>query len=141
MINAEPDGYNINTNAGSTHIEGLQKFVLIIIWTWAMPLTAMLTAALCVDELGNVITGDHILYIYGKYMKERGKLMMNTVVTTVMSNFGLYKAFDELGIDYAKTAVGDKYVYEYMMTNGCRLAASRAATSSSPSTPPLVTEF
>ena len=73
-----------------------------------------------------MITGDHILYIYGKYMKERGKLMMNTVVTTVMSNFGLYKAFDELGIDYAKTAVGDKYVYEYMMTNGCRLGGEQS---------------
>ena len=75
---------------------------------------------------GNVITGDHILYIYGKYMKERGKLLTNTVVTTVMSNFGLYKAFDELGIDYAKTAVGDKYVYEYMMKNGCRIGGEQS---------------
>ena len=81
---------------------------------------------LCVDEKGNVVTGDHILYIYGKYMKERGKLLMNTVVTTVMSNFGLYKAFDELGIDYAKTAVGDKYVYEYMMMNGCRIGGEQS---------------
>ena len=74
---------------------------------------------LCVDEKGNVVDGDAILYIYGKYMKERGKLIGNTVVTTVMSNFGLYKAFDKAGIDYAKTAVGDKYVYEYMTKNGC----------------------
>ena len=81
---------------------------------------------LCVDEKGNVITGDHILYIYGKYMKERGKLLGNTVVTTVMSNFGLYKAFDELGIDYAKTAVGDKYVYEYMMQNGHRIGGEQS---------------
>jgi phosphoglucosamine mutase len=81
---------------------------------------------LCVDEKGNVITGDHILYIYGKYLKERGKLLMNTVVTTVMSNFGLYKAFDELDIDYAKTAVGDKYVYEYMMMNGCRIGGEQS---------------
>ena len=81
---------------------------------------------LCVDEKGNVITGDHILYIYGKYMKERGKLLTNTVVTTVMSNFGLYKAFDELGINYAKTAVGDKYVYEYMMKNGCRIGGEQS---------------
>jgi phosphoglucosamine mutase len=79
-----------------------------------------------VDEKGNVITGDHILYIYGKYMKERGKLMGNTVVTTVMSNFGLYKAFDELDINYAKTAVGDKYVYEYMMQHGCRLGGEQS---------------
>ena len=73
------------------------------------------------DEKGNVVTGDHILYIYGKFMKERGKLLTNTVVTTVMSNFGLYKAFDELGIGYAKTKVGDKYVYEYMTEHNCRL--------------------
>ena len=78
------------------------------------------------DEKGNVITGDHILYIYGCYMKERGKLITNTVVTTVMSNFGLYKAFDEQGIDYAKTAVGDKYVYEYMAKNGCRIGGEQS---------------
>ena len=81
---------------------------------------------LCVDEKGNVVTGDHILYIYGRYMKERGKLLTNTVVTTVMSNFGLYKAFDELGIGYAKTAVGDKYVYEYMAKNGCRIGGEQS---------------
>ena len=91
-----------------------------------MPTTATLTAAYCVDEKGNVITGDHILYIYGCYMKERGKLLMNTVVTTVMSNFGLYKAFDEQGIGYAKTAVGDKYVYEYMAKNGCRIGGEQS---------------
>jgi phosphoglucosamine mutase len=81
---------------------------------------------LAVDEKGQVITGDHILYIYGRYMKERDKLVTNTVVTTVMSNFGLYKAFDELGIDYAKTAVGDKYVYEYMTENGCHLGGEQS---------------
>ena len=78
------------------------------------------------DEKGNVITGDHILYIYGCYMKERGKLLNNTVVTTIMSNFGLYKAFDEQGIGYAKTAVGDKYVYEYMAKNGCRIGGEQS---------------
>ena len=78
------------------------------------------------DEKGNVVTGDHILYIYGRYMKERGKLVTNTVVTTVMSNFGLYKAFDELGIDYAKTAVGDKYVYEYMQQHGSRIGGEQS---------------
>ena len=81
---------------------------------------------LCVDEKGNVVTGDHILYIYGCYMKERGKLLTNTVVTTVMSNFGLYKAFDEQGIGYVKTAVGDKYVYEYMAKNGCRIGGEQS---------------
>ena len=73
-----------------------------------------------------MVTGDHILYIYGRYMKERGKLVTNTVVTTVMSNFGLYKAFDELDIDYAKTAVGDKYVYEYMQQHGSRIGGEQS---------------
>ena len=126
VINADPDGYNINTNAGSTHIEVLQRFVLDNGLDVGFAYDGDADRCLCVDEKGNIITGDHILYIYGRYMKERGKLLGNTVVTTVMSNFGLYKAFDELGIDYAKTAVGDKYVYEYMMMNGCRLGGEQS---------------
>jgi len=126
VINADPDGYNINTNAGSTHIEVLQKFVLENGLDVGFAYDGDADRCLCVDEKGNIITGDHILYIYGKYMKERGKLLHNTVVTTVMSNFGLYKAFDELGIDYAKTAVGDKYVYEYMTQTGCRLGGEQS---------------
>ena len=126
VINAEPDGYNINTNAGSTHIEVLQRYVVENGLDVGFAYDGDADRCMCVDEKGNVVTGDHILYLYGKYMKERGKLMMNTVVTTVMSNFGLYKAFDELGIDYAKTAVGDKYVYEYMMANGCRLGGEQS---------------
>ena len=126
VINAEPDGYNINMNAGSTHIEGLRKFVVEHGLDVGFAYDGDADRCLCVDENGNVVTGDHILYIYGKYMKERGKLLMNTVVTTVMSNFGLYKAFDELGIDYAKTKVGDKYVYEYMMANGCRIGGEQS---------------
>ena len=126
VINAEPDGYNINMNAGSTHIEGLQKYVVEHGLDVGFAYDGDADRCLCVDENGNVVTGDHILYIYGKYMKERGKLLMNTVVTTVMSNFGLYKAFDELGIDYAKTKVGDKYVYEYMMENGCRIGGEQS---------------
>ena len=126
VINAEPDGYNINTNAGSTHIEGLQKFVLDNGLDVGFAYDGDADRCLCVDEKGNIISGDHILYIYGRYMKERGKLLMNTVVTTVMSNFGLYKAFDELGIDYAKTKVGDKYVYEYMMQHGCRIGGEQS---------------
>ena len=126
VINAEPDGYNINKNAGSTHIEYLQKFVVDNGLDVGFAYDGDADRCLCVDEKGNVITGDHILYIYGRYMKERGKLLQNTVVTTVMSNFGLYKAFDELGIDYAKTAVGDKYVYEYMMQNGCRIGGEQS---------------
>jgi len=126
VINNNPDGYNINTNAGSTHIENLQKFVLDNGLDVGFAYDGDADRCLCVDEKGNVITGDHILYIYGRYMKERGKLLGNTVVTTVMSNFGLYKAFDELGIDYAKTKVGDKYVYEYMMNNGCRIGGEQS---------------
>ena len=126
VINAEPDGYNINTNAGSTHIEVLRKYVLDNGLDVGFAYDGDADRCLCVDEKGNVITGDHILYISGKYMKERGKLMGNTVVTTVMSNFGLYKALDELDIGYAKTAVGDKYVYEYMMKNNCRLGGEQS---------------
>ena len=126
VINAQPNGYNINTNAGSTHIEYLQKFVVDNGLDVGFAYDGDADRCLCVDEKGNVITGDHILYIYGKYLKERGKLQLNTVVTTVMSNFGLYKAFDELGIEYAKTAVGDKYVYEYMQRTGCRLGGEQS---------------
>ena len=126
VINAAPDGTNINANCGSTHIEGLQKFVVDNGLDVGFAYDGDADRCLCVDELGNVISGDHILYIYGKYMKERGKLLTNTVVTTVMSNFGLYKAFDEAGIGYAKTAVGDKYVYEYMQQNGCRIGGEQS---------------
>ena len=120
------NGLNINNNAGSTHIEGLQKFVVEKGLDVGFAYDGDADRCLCVDEKGNVITGDHILYIYGCYMKERGKLLTNTVVTTVMSNFGLYKAFDERGIGYAKTAVGDKYVYEYMAKNGCRIGGEQS---------------
>ena len=126
VINAAPDGFNINTNAGSTHIEGLQRFVVENGLDVGFAYDGDADRCLCVDENGSVVTGDHILYICGKYMQQNGELKMNTVVTTVMSNFGLYKAFDELGIDYAKTKVGDKYVYEYMMNNGCRLGGEQS---------------
>ena len=126
VINAEPDGCNINENAGSTHIEGLQKLVVENGLDVGFAFDGDGDRCLCVDEKGNVLTGDHILYIYGKHMKEQGKLLKNMVVTTVMSNFGLYKAFDRLGINYAKTAVGDKYVYEYMMNHGCRLGGEQS---------------
>ncbi len=126
VINAEPNGVNINLNAGSTHIEGLQKFVVEKGLDVGFAYDGDADRCLCVDEKGNVVTGDHILYIYGRYMKERGKLVTNTVVTTVMSNFGLYKAFDELDIDYAKTAVGDKYVYEYMQQHGSRIGGEQS---------------
>lgn len=126
VINASPDGTNINMNAGSTHIEGLCKYVVENGLDVGFAYDGDADRCLCVDEKGNVISGDHILYIYGAYMKERGKLLNNIVVTTVMSNFGLYKAFDELGIGYAKTAVGDKYVYEYMTKNSCRIGGEQS---------------
>lgn len=126
VINASPDGTNINMNAGSTHIEELCKYVVENGLDVGFAYDGDADRCLCVDEKGNVISGDHILYIYGAYMKERGKLLNNTVVTTVMSNFGLYKAFDELGIGYAKTAVGDKYVYEYMTKNSCRIGGEQS---------------
>ena len=126
VINAEPDGTNINRDAGSTHIEGLQKYVVENGLDVGFAYDGDADRCLCVDEKGNIVDGDAILYIYGRYMKERGKLLTNTVVTTVMSNFGLYKAFDELGIDYAKTAVGDKYVYENMVKNGHRIGGEQS---------------
>ena len=126
VINAEPNGININNNAGSTHIEVLQKFVVENGLDVGFAYDGDADRCLCVDEKGNVVTGDHILYILGQYMRQRGTLDNNTVVTTVMSNFGLYKALDEKNIAYAKTAVGDKYVYEYMVNNGCRLGGEQS---------------
>ena len=125
-INTEPNGTNINRNAGSTHIQGLQKFVVDNKLDVGFAYDGDADRCLAVDEKGNVVDGDGILYIYGRYMKERGKLVSNTVVTTVMSNFGLYKAFDEIGIGYAKTSVGDKYVHEYMVKHGCRIGGEQS---------------
>ncbi len=126
VINASPNGLNINKEAGSTHMEGLQKFVVENGLDVGIAYDGDADRCLCVDEKGNVVSGDHILYILGDYMKTRGQLDNNTVVTTVMSNFGLYKALDEKNIGYAKTAVGDKYVYEYMVSNGCRLGGEQS---------------
>ena len=126
VINADPDGININQNAGSTHMEVLQKFVVDNGLDVGFAYDGDADRCLCVDEKGNIISGDHILYILGKYMRSMGQLDNNTVVTTVMSNFGLYKALDDCGIDYAKTAVGDKYVYEYMAQHGCRLGGEQS---------------
>ena len=125
-INTNPDGTNINLNAGSTHIEGLQRYVVENKMDVGFAYDGDADRCLAVDENGKLVDGDQIMYLYACYMKERGKLVTNKVVTTVMSNFGLYKAFDELGIDYAKTAVGDKYVYEYMMKNGCRIGGEQS---------------
>lgn len=102
VINAEPNGTNINNNAGSTHIEGLQALVKEKGLDVGFAYDGDADRCLCVDEHGNVVDGDAILYIYGAYLKEHGELAGNMVTTTIMSNFGLYKAFDKLGIDYAK---------------------------------------
>ena len=126
VINDAPDGYNINTDCGSTHIEQLQKYVVDNGLDVGFAFDGDADRCLAVDEKGNVVTGDHTLYIYGLYMKERGKLLNNKVVTTVMSNFGLYKALDKVGIDYDKTKVGDKYVYENMVQTGNRIGGEQS---------------
>ncbi|MCR5249008.1 MAG: phosphoglucosamine mutase [Lachnospiraceae bacterium] len=126
VINDSPDGYNINTDCGSTHIEHLQKYVVEKGLDIGFAYDGDADRCLAVDEKGNLITGDHILYIYGLYMKERGKLLNNKVVTTVMSNFGLYKALDKVGIEYEKTKVGDKYVYENMVQTGNRIGGEQS---------------
>ncbi len=118
VINSNPDGFNINTNCGSTHIEGLQKLVTEKGLHVGFAYDGDADRCLAVDQTGKLVEGDHIMYLCGKYMKENNELSNNTVVTTVMSNLGLYRAFDELGISYEKTAVGDKYVHENMMANG-----------------------
>lgn len=126
VINNQPDGLNINTNCGSTHIEGLQKYVVDNGLDVGFAFDGDSDRCLCVDEKGRLVDGDAIIYIYGCYLKERGKLHGNKVVTTIMSNFGLYKALDAVGIEYEKTAVGDKYVYENMSQNGYRLGGEQS---------------
>lgn len=118
VISNEPNGLNINTDCGSTHIEHLQKFVVEEGYDVGFAYDGDADRCIAVDEKGNVVDGDGIMYVCGKYMKEQGSLFHNTVVTTIMSNFGLYKAFDREGISYEKTAVGDKYVYENMAATG-----------------------
>lgn len=118
VINNTPDGLNINTNCGSTHIGGLQKYVVENHLDVGFAYDGDADRCLAVDSEGKLVDGDKILYVCGKYMKEQDTLVNNTVVTTVMSNFGLYKAFEREGISYEKTAVGDKYVYENMSQNG-----------------------
>ena len=126
VINNQPDGLNINLNAGSTHIEGLQKFVRENRMDVGFAFDGDADRCLAVDEKGELVDGDKIMYVYARYMKERGKLINNKVVTTVMSNFGLYKALTEAGIDFAKTKVGDKYVYEHMVAHGDRIGGEQS---------------
>ena len=126
VINNEPNGLNINTNCGSTHIEGLQKYVVEEGCDVGFAYDGDADRCLAVDRNGNLVDGDLIMYICGKYMKEQGGLVGNKIVTTIMSNFGLYKALDREGIGYEKTAVGDKYVYENMSRNGYCLGGEQS---------------
>ena len=118
VINNNPDGTNINTNCGSTHIDVLCKYVKDNNLDIGFAYDGDADRCIAVDENGEVVDGDAIIYVCGVYMKERGELPHDTVVTTIMSNLGLYKALDKAGIKYEKTQVGDKYVCENMMANG-----------------------
>lgn len=126
VINNEPDGTNINTNCGSTHIEVLQQFVKEKKLDIAFAYDGDADRCIAVDENGNVVDGDLILYVCGKYLKGQGRLNGDTIVTTIMSNLGLYKACDKAGIRYEKTAVGDKYVYENMLQNNYSLGGEQS---------------
>ncbi len=122
----QPNGTNINRECGSTHIEALQGLVYDTGADVGFAYDGDADRCLAVDDDGKVVDGDHILYLCGKYLKEQGKLHEDTVVTTVMSNMGLYKAFDKLGIRYEQTAVGDKYVCENMMQHGYSLGGEQS---------------
>ena len=126
VIGSEPDGTNINKNCGSTHITNLQKYVLDNKLDVGFAYDGDADRCLAVDENGNIIDGDLIMYICGVYLKERNDLANNTVVTTIMSNMGLYQAFERKGIEYVQTAVGDKYVYENMQANGHYLGGEQS---------------
>ncbi len=126
VINNEPNGTNINMDCGSTHIEVLQKYVKKNHLDVGFAYDGDADRCLCVDENGNLVDGDLILYVAGVYLKQNGELDNNTVVTTIMSNIGLYKAFDAVGINYEKTDVGDKYVYECMRNNDYRLGGEQS---------------
>lgn len=126
VINCEPDGTNINTNCGSTHIEVLQQYVKENHLDVGFAYDGDADRCIAVDENGNVVDGDRIMYVCGKYLMEQGKLKDNTVVTTIMSNLGLYKACDKIGMKYEQTAVGDKYVYENMLKNGYVLGGEQS---------------
>ena len=126
VIHSEPDGLNINTNCGSTHIESLQELVKSKGLDIGFAYDGDADRCLAVDEFGRVIDGDLILYVCGKYLKEHGELSNNTIVTTIMSNLGLYKACDKIGMKYEQTAVGDKYVYENMLKNGYVLGGEQS---------------
>ena len=126
VINNDPDGTNINTNCGSTHIEVLQRFVVEKGLDVGFAYDGDADRCIAVDHRGNIIDGDKIMYVCGKYLREQGRLNGNTVVTTVMSNMGLYKALEREGISYEQTAVGDKYVAENMLENNYSIGGEQS---------------
>ena len=126
VINNEPDGTNINTNCGSTHIEVLQRFVVEKGLDVGFAYDGDADRCIAVDHRGNIIDGDKIMYVCGKYLREQGRLNGNTGVTTVMSNMGLYKALEREGISYEQTAVGDKYVAENMLENNYSIGGEQS---------------
>ena len=126
VINNEPNGTNINTNCGSTHIEVLRQYVLDKGLDVGFAYDGDADRCIAVDHMGNIIDGDKIMYVCGKYMKEKGRLNGNTVVTTVMSNLGLYKSLEREGINYEQTAVGDKYVAENMLENNYSIGGEQS---------------
>ena len=126
VINNQPDGTNINTNCGSTHIEVLQKYVVDNGLDIGFAYDGDADRCIAVDHKGNVVDGDKIMYVCGKYLKEQGRLKDDTVVTTVMSNLGLYKSLEREDMKYEQTAVGDKYVCENMMANGHSLGGEQS---------------
>ncbi|MBR1797143.1 MAG: phosphoglucosamine mutase [Clostridiales bacterium] len=126
VINNTPDGVNINLNCGSTHMESLKKYVIDNHLNVGFAYDGDADRCLCVDENGEEVNGDQVMYLCGKYMKENGQLDGDTIVTTIMSNMGLYKACEAIGINTEKTAVGDKYVAENMMQNGYVLGGEQS---------------
>ena len=126
VINASPDGQNINNDAGSTHIDGLVKLVREQHLDVGFAFDGDADRCIAVDENGNVISGDHILYILANQLKRKGILNHDTIVATIMSNAGLTKALADVGINTVKTAVGDRYVYEAMMKDGYLLGGEQS---------------
>ena len=126
IINAEPDGININENAGSTHINSLRKYVKDNHLDAGFAFDGDADRCIAVDEKGNIVNGDHVLYIIANRLRSKGLLPGNTVVTTIMSNMGLYKAFDEAGINHIQTTVGDRYVHEAMIKNDYYLGGEQS---------------
>ena len=126
VINDRPNGFNINVDAGSTHIEYTQEFVRENKLDIGFAFDGDADRCIAVDSEGNVVDGDAILYICGKHLKDEGKLESNTIATTIMSNIGLYKALDNIGIDYVKTKVGDKYVHLAMDEGGLELGGEQS---------------